>query len=262
MNIPSFSSNLKTGAKGLDFSKYTTFGAPAAAILVSVVVLVLVVLPRFSQALSLRVTNAELTSRADALSKKASLLSGLDEAKLQDQIGLAEQAMPSDKSVFTAVRQIESAASQNGVILERVDVAPGNLSGEDPNAKAGTSQGSAATSTVAPKVDIKIATTSDYKSFLKFLSSVYALPRVLGVRDLTISAAGAAGTSLHADFVIEAYWKPLPTQLGSVESQIQNLTPKEEDLLKSIQTANSSTSSTASAIPNIPTGRSDLFTPF
>jgi len=264
MNLPSISSNLKAETKGLDFSRYTTFGAPIAAIVVSLIVLVVVVIPRFSQALKVRSSDADLASRVNALNQKSTLLSGLDESQLQDELKTAEEAVPSDKSIFPIVRQIETTASQNGVILDKVDVSPGALSdssaGASPSPAPNSQSAGTQTTSAAPSVEVKISTTSDYRSFLKFLSALYTLPRVVSIGDLTL---GATGSSLNVDIVIDAYWKALPTQLGSVETPLAQLTAQEQEVLKNVQAAEATNSAaTSSAIPDEPTGRNDLFAPF
>ena len=261
MNFPGISSNLKTEAKGLDITKYTTLGAPILAIVVSLIVLFIVVYPRFSQALKLRSSNSELASRVDALNAKSQILSAQNETELRQQYGLAEQAIPSEKAVFAALRQVETVAGQSGVILERVDVAPGSVTGNASAAVAGSTADTNASG--ATKVDIKISTTSDYNSLLKFLTSLYALPRVLGIRDLTVAAGGSSsGTALHGDMVVEAYWKALPNQLGSVESAVENITPSEKAILDKVREAGLAVSASSSAAPVVQTGRSDLFAPF
>jgi len=260
MNFPNVSANLKVG-KGIDVSKITTFGAPIGAIGVSFIILLLVVWPKLTEALKLRASNVELASRVESLAVKVQLLSSLDKVQLDSQLGSSEQLLPSDKSIFTFVRQVETAAARNGVLLNKVDVAPGALA-DDGSTKQAPQAGVVVDA--APKVQVKVAMTSDYKSFLNFMSSIYSISRVIGVRDLTLSSGSGTGeaAALRTSLVIDAYWKPLPTQLGSIESPIENLSTKEEDLLKRAKAAEVNESIPPAVVPTVPTGRSDLFAPF
>lgn len=260
MELPGISANLghlKLG-RGLDFAKISTMGVPLGAIGISIIILLLVVWPKLSEALRLRASNEQLATQAEALSLKAQTLSSLDEVALHSQLGSSEQILPSDKAVFAFVSQVELAAARNGVLLNKVDVAPGSLTGDsgDVTPKAGE------TADAAPKVQIKASLTSDYKSFLNFLVSMYSVSRVIGIRDFTISSGAAEEgvATLRSSLVMDAYWKALPTQLGSIESPVENLTKEEEEILKRAKAAE--VSSPPAVVPTVPVGRPDLFAPF
>lgn len=261
MELPGISANLshlKIG-RGLDFAKISTMGVPLGAIGISIIILLLVVWPKLSEALRLRVSNEQLATQAESLSLKAQTLSTLDEVVLHSQLGFSEQILPSDKAVFAFVSQVELAAARSGVLLSKVDVAPGSLTGDsgDATPKAGE------TADPAPKIQVKTSLTSDYRSLLNFLVSMYSVSRVIGIRDFTISS-GASGeqgaAALRSSLVIDAYWKTLPTQLGSIESPVENLTEEEEEILKRAKAAE--ISSPPAVVPTVPIGRPDLFAPF
>lgn len=259
MNLPSLPVNLKIAKSG-DIARLGTFGAPAGAVLVCAIVLILVVWPKMSQALKIRATNAEFSSRIAAFSTKLSILSSLDEKQLESQLGSAEQILPSDKAVFSFVRQIEAASSKNGVILDKVDVAPGILSGADSEIAVPSA---GVVVEAAPKIQVKISIQSDYRAFLSFFRDLYSVPRVIGIRDLSISSGtGENGNILSSSFVVDAYWKSLPTELGSIESPVVDLTSEEKKMLESVKAVEVASGATSSAVPAVPTGRSDLFAPF
>ena len=261
MNLPEISANLhnlKLG-RGVDLGKITTLGAPVGAIFVSLLILILVVWPKLSEALRLRASNVELSSRVGVLSTKVQLLSSLDKAQLDSQLGASEQILPSDKAVFPFVREVELAAVRTGVLLNKVDATPGSLSGDsgEVTPKAGV------VSDPAPKIQVKISMTSDYRSLLNFLSSMYSISRVVGIRDFTISSSSVSGQdslALRTSLVIDAYWKSLPSKLGSIESPIENLSAQELEILARVKAAE--VSSPPAVVPTVPTGRADLFAPF
>lgn len=260
MELPEISANLnnlKIG-KGVDLGRLTTLGAPIAAIGVSLAILLLVVWPKFSEALRLRASNSELVTRVESLSNKVQILSTLDKVELDSQLGSAEQILPSDKGVFPFVRQVEEAASRTGVLLNKVDVAPGSLSGDSADSvpKAGE------TVEAAPKIQVRISITSDYSSLLSFLENMYSISRVIGIKDLTISSGAVADepSVLRTSLVIDAYWKALPTELGSIETPIQTLSEAEGEILDRAEAAQ--VSAPPAVVPTVPTGRPDLFAPF
>lgn len=269
MNLSSFS--IARILPKIEFGRTQALLAPAGAIAIAVIVLVLVIWPKFTQALSIRAENQQLASRAAVLETKVQVLESLDSDQLEEQLGDAERLLPSDKAVFSYIRQIEGAASAAGVILQKVDVAPGVLSGEGalasqaPTAQSAAPAGAPADTLEGAKVQVKISLTSDYKSLVTFLERIVSLARVSAVRDLTIASASATGevAPLRTSMAVDAYFRPLPAELGSIEAPVEALTADEQNLLASVRAATiSSPVATSSAVIAVPTGRNDLFAPF
>lgn len=269
MNLPSFT--LGKSLPKVEFGRTGALLAPAGAILISVIVLVLVVWPKFTQALAIRGENQQLNGRVSVLEAKAGILESLDRDQLQEQLSNSERLLPSDKSVFPYIRQIEGAAAGAGVILNKVDVAPGALSTSNqapvgaPAPASGQNGAGTEPAEAVNKVQVKVAITSDYKSLVNFMERIAGLARVSGVRDLTIASSGTLGETapLRSSMVIDAYFRPLPAELGSVEAPVEMLSAAEEGILTAVRIAEiSAPAATTSAVLPVPTGRSDLFAPF
>lgn len=260
MNLPNISA---TRLVSIDTSRITTMVAPILAIIVSILVLFFIVWPKFTNVLALRSANRGLEVRVKNLESKAQLLSQLDKVEQTSDLGHSEQLLPSDKGVFSVIRQIEVSAGVSGVVLNRVDVTPGSLSSDDSSSAGNTQPGAKTieTADAAPKIQLKIALTSDYNSFLNFIANLYSAARVTSVRDLTFSSSASPGQTapLRTNLIINAYWKPLPTKLGQLESPVSKLTDSEVARLEKVESA---TSSAAVVVPQVPIGRSDLFAPF
>ncbi|OGD89107.1 hypothetical protein A3F45_04185 [Candidatus Curtissbacteria bacterium RIFCSPHIGHO2_12_FULL_41_17] len=243
-------------------TKLTNLAAPVGALVISVLILIFVVWPKFSEVLRLRTANRDLTTRAFNLTQKADKLGSLDNLLLEGQLVAAEQLLPSDKSVFTLVSQIEKTAGASGVLLSRVELTPGNLSENAAPDKPVAAQSAAKDDTlgVASKIQLKISISSDYRSLVIFLNNILSLPRAVAVRDLTIAASSSSGSSqIKASMLVDAYWKALPKQLASIESPVEEPTPNEASRLERIS---STGFSTLPSIPSVPLGRQDIFAPF
>jgi|SRR3989344_3291613 len=261
MQIPSIS--ILKSQSNVGFTKYSSLSAPVGALVVSLVILVFVVWPKFSEVLRLRSANNDLAIRAQNLSIKAEKLKGLDQALLEQQLVAAEQLLPSDKSVFTLVSQTEKTAGASGVLLNRVELTPGNLSenaAPDKPVPASPSENEDVSSQ-ASKIQLKISISSDYRSLVIFLNNILSLPRAVSVRDLTIAASSSSPQSsqIKASMLLDAYWKPLPKQLASIESSVEEPTPNEAARLERIR---STGFSTPTSVPSVPLGRQDIFAPF
>lgn len=255
MNLPTVA--IPKVSEGLEVRGLTLI-APIGAILASLLILFLIVWPKYNQIKELKVSNDDLSARAQSLEEKAVILASLDETTLEQQLAAAEAMLPSEKEVFTFIRQIETAVGSTGVLLGRVEVVTGtindggNLSVPPP---AAGDPGLGLVS-VAPKVQARLSITSSYSSLLQFLSSMYNAARVVTIDDLTI--ASSSGAQIRASVTVDAYWKPLPVDLGSIEKVVVRLNEGEIALLDSVV---SEDLSSQPSVPEVPLGRSDLFAP-
>lgn len=257
-------------------SKILKLGAPIAAFLISFVVLIFVVWPTINKVISITVSNGQLSERVGSLQSKADVLQTLDKSQLDQQLSASEQLLPSDKGVFSIVQQIEREASLSGVILNKVDVAPGSIGsaapGQDasstpaPVAAGASSADLAGTTVDTPFVQLKVSLTGDYRGFLSFMKAITSLSRVVSIHDLTIIAGGGEASSvIHVQMTVNAYWKALPSELPPVESPIEKLTDAEIGILQNVKFEDITSASIiggGTSAPAQPTGRTDIFAPF
>src|SRR3990167_316697 len=263
MDLSAVSKATAKAESSLDIAKYTSLAIPAVSILVCLAIFMLVVWPKFSQALQIKKSNAEFIQKADSLKQKAAILASLDKTELEKQVVAAEQLLPRDKNVFLLVSQIERAAASSGVLLNRVESTPGSLeavSGEPPANAPAPSAGAA--TEIAPSVKVNVSLTSGYSSLLQFLNNVSTIPRTVSISDLSVSSATSEGSAqLKVSMSIFAYFKPMPTDLGSIETPVTELTQSEKDKLEKIIDTGLATTPSVS-VPQVPIGREDIFAPF
>src|SRR3972149_8971980 len=121
MDLSAVSQATAKAENSFDIAKYSSLAVPAVSILVSLLILFLIVWPKFSESLQIKNSNSELTQKVASLKQKADVLTGLDQEELEKQVVAAEQLLPSGKNVFLLVSQIERAAASSGVLLNRVE---------------------------------------------------------------------------------------------------------------------------------------------
>lgn len=238
----------------VDFGRWQTIVAPFAAIVVSLAIFILVIWPKFTEAFRIKAKNVELEARVSGLGEKAQFLQSLDKFLLDQQLAVAEAMLPSDEALFSFVRQVESAAATSGVTLNKIDVGPSPT----------TTSGAKSEAESGPKIQVKVSLTSDYRALVAFLERIISLPRANGIFELTISSSAIGGQSgtLRTFALINAFWRPLPGDLGLIETPVSGLTEKELELLDKAQVVAVSTPSFGAVVPLVPTGKSDLFAPF
>ena len=261
MNLPTIA--LPKIGNEVDLSRWISLGAPGGAIVVSLVILLFIIWPKFTQILQLRSDNRELAGRVQNLNLKTQKLASFDKESLDLKLGASEQLLPSDKGVFSLVTQMERTAAASGVLLNRVDIAPGSLhdTGSAKNTTAASSQPDGQV-TIGQSIQLKMSITGDYKSFEQFLKNIFSVSRILAIKDLNLSASTSSSdqsSQIRAAMTIDAYWQPLPKELNSIESPVEDLTESELAILN--QVSSTGTISTP-LIPSVPTGKTDLFSSF
>ena len=261
MDLSTVTKSTAKAESSLDIAKYTSLVVPAVSIALSFLVLFLIVWPKFSETLQIRNSNSELAQKVGSLDEKAGILSNLDETELGEQVVAAEQLLPSDKNIFLLISQIEKAAAGSGVLLNRVETAPGLAEAVSAGQSAGsTPSGAGAQPAIAPSVKVSVSFTSGYSSLLQFLNNALTLPRVISISDLSVSASSSEGSAqLKATMSIIAYFKQLPTDLGSIEAPITELSDSEKARLKQIVDTGLAT---FGQVEQVPVGRADIFAPF
>ncbi len=261
MNLPQITT-ARVGGATQDLSKAISLAVPLGGVIASLLIAFLIIWPKINEIFELKKSNEQLVVRAQKIEDKAAFLVTLDKVELEEQLAAAEQLLPSDKKVFTVLKQVEETAAVSGVLLNKIDVVVGTLgdtAAPEAVPAAGSLNASSNFQSIAPSVQLKLSATSDYPSLLRFLTSIYSFSRVITIDSISLSAGVAEGVQIRTVFTLDAHWKILPQTLGSVESPVQALTLQEEELLSKVA---SPEVIEAPVVPQVPTGRGDLFTPF
>lgn len=260
MNLPNIGTLKATG--GMENLRGLALAAPVGAILASLAILALIVWPKYTEIQQLKADNLELATRAQGLEEKVQVLATLDSRNLEKQLAAAEALMPSEKEVFVLIRQIENASASTGLLLNKVEVVPGTINDAGGDTQPGAGGAVAAppvgSTSIAPKIQVRISVTTTYGSLLQFLSALYSGARTVTVDDITVSTSSGE-SQVRAAITVEAFWKPLPVDLGSIEKPVVKLSDKETQILNAVAEKGLSSQPT---VPTVPLGRSDLFAPF
>ena len=240
-------------------------------IAVCLIIIVMIVWPKFNEVVRLRAENEKLKERAGMMLEKSQILSGLSSDELEDQLIKAERILPSDKAVFSMISRVEKAARDAGVILDKIDLVPGAVVGEEPtagqigggNAPAGVQGGDLGlVGSDTPRLIIKAAITGDYRATLTFLNNLDSSVRLVSISDLAITRADSTSGGLRSSMGVNAFWKPLPKELPSLEAPIEEISDVEAKILEQAKVAVEASGSANIIVPQVQIGRTDLFATF
>ena len=264
MNLPTIASANNTKPKA-QFGKILLLAAPVGGIVASLIVAVFIVWPKVNEVMVLREANVELALKADALDAKIATLQSFDQAELEKQLSLSDKLLPSDKGMFTFLAQIETMRAQAGVLVNKVDVTAGSLDGSGVEsgavgAAAAANSSKSPTSSLSENVEVKLSLSSSYASLLQFLSTMYSASRVVAVDDVSLSSTSDTAGLIRSTLTVRAFWQPLPSDLGSVEDPVSELTSKEKELLDKVEVV--AVAAPQIVVQPLTPGKADLFAPF
>lgn len=180
------------------------------------VVLSLVFLkPKLWEIFRLRQSYSTNEKKISQLTKKITVLEGLDQNDLVSKSEPILQILPSLKDVPTVFSKLKGLGSETGATISVVKVEPGELEIATASAKEILS---------LPFSVIVIADVDKLKSFLTKIESSRPL---MIIENLEVS--GKENNLLEAEIKFNTYYLPLPESLGPIETAVTFLTSQEQE---------------------------------
>lgn len=233
---------------------YQGFVVSGAIVLFGVVALLFAVIPGIRTTVALYDDLGELEGQIKNLSAKLSFLESLREEELRGQVAELLAAVPEEKSVPTILGTIEGLAQQTVVTIDDMSLtSPGSLA-----------TGSAARQSAAEKkigasgLPFSLNASGTYEAVRDFVGKINAVRRLFDVTSFDVSTSGTGETKLRLS--LTAFYQPLPSSIGSVESPVARLSEKDRATLENVlQFPDVSPSSGVPLTPILTDGKRDPF---
>jgi len=179
--------------------------------------LVLFLIPKFNEILSIRKDIQKKDIEIEKLSQKLADLQTLSEAELYDMSTLLLSALPTKNDYYGILSSIRKSALDNNVILTDFNLTPGIVDDSDkPSGNGAVLSSSFDLSFSAPDV-----------SFKDFLTSIENSLPLISIKTIKIetktSTESASFTNFTGEASIDSYFLGLPTFLGSTDKPLQKI---------------------------------------
>ena len=212
------------------------------------------VIPLVQKTLAINSNRIGLIADVRGLETKLTVLQNLDEDTLRANLQTLLSAIPSDKSLATLMGTIDGLTAQTGVTVGTLALAkPGSLATE--SAKKLSADEQAVGSSILP---FTINISGSFDQIRAFLASATSVRRSLRIRSFGMTLRGEA--IVTATLMMDAFYAPLPSAIGSVRQPIAPLSEKDTQVIAKlsgmplmIQTG------TAVVAPAAGAGKSDPF---
>lgn len=195
------------------YLKYRFYIFPVIIVVTSLVLIVFVIYP---QSMALVNGFGELQQKSNklqVLKLKASDLEGLNEIELTQKINILLTALPSDKEYPSLIGVLKGLGSQLGITLSSIQIGQ-----------------AVSTSNSGSSFIVNLEITAPQTLISRLATSIESSPRVMKVRSIDLSYNKSTNL-VNGIFVLDVYFVPLPTTIGSAESPLPKLSEKDQQTI-------------------------------
>lgn len=197
-----------------------------------------------------------LSEQTATLKKKLTTLNALDEETLRIKLTNVLAAVPADRSFPTLFETVEAVAAQTGVGIIDVSLSGGATLATPSAAKLSAADKKLGTRTIPFSVTVK----GPLESLEKFIALVPNVRRLLRTRTFSIAFPKEPG-AVSVVLGMDAFYEPLPTNLGSAKTVLPLLTAADESIITRLTAMPLAVQSAAAPEPVIGKVKSDPFSP-
>lgn len=232
------------------FKKYAILFASGAAMVVIGVLTILLLLPNFRQAKLIFSQQMVLQQQKDRLSQKDKALEEVDYKYFQDAYPKINWVLPESKDFVSLFSTFDSIQSKTGLTVLKANFQLGLIS-------TGSSTLAKTTSAGAYTVPLSIDVAGDIPKLQKFLKSFSDFSgRFITIDEIRWKFKSDG--SVLAELVGKAYFYPVPSQIGSLDTPLPLFDKQKEEILANIAQI-SLAETEAVEFEKIPIGKRDLF---
>ncbi len=182
-------------------------------------------IPSIQKAIALYREVASLQTEVNKIQEKASMLSGIDQAGLENTVEQVLAAIPSDKSVTTLMATVEAVAGKSNLVVTDMSI-EGIGSLASGSAKLATKpEGNTLTEIVTFQGELP--------QFRNFLADAIRVRRLMRIKSLELTAIPKS-TMMNMKLAVEVFYSPLPASIGKATDSLPPLTPKELETLEKL----------------------------
>lgn len=213
--------------------QYNKYLITLVFIMIAVGSIVLWFIPSFSS-LYTRFTSIQTEKKeVTQLERKASFLSSLDEAGLDNSVSVLTSALPAESLYPTILMLVDALVQQQGLSIGGFSVSGGTI---DSSASAGVRRKSSS-SDKAFTVPFEFSLKGPLDKIRTVLEQSLTIRRLVRFDTLSVGlGVGSASESgdLTTSITASVFYQPLPTTMGSIKDLLPEISMAEQDILSKI----------------------------
>ena len=177
---------------------------------------------------AMRDSSNDLGKQITILEQKATILDAIDETTYKNYLADLSLAVPTDKSLTSLFSTIDGLSNESGVSLSNFTLAkPGAIATD--SAKRLSNEERKAGSSFLP---FTLTVSGTYEQIRRFVENSIQVRRFFRIRFFSITFDQKETISVNMG--MDAYYAPLPTNLGSVQQTIEPLSVSDQAVIEKV----------------------------
>lgn len=230
-----------------NLTQYKSYLIPILVLAIIFVTSLVFLKPKIVGLSQIQKKNSVERKKLAQLSQKVASLEGLDLNELTTKSDTLLKILPAEKDVPNFMATLKVLSQQTNVTLKTLKMDPGGISTDSAQPKK-EEKG-------LPFITISLIVRGDseeIKEFAQKVENVIPLMRIT-----TLSLSNKEDNFTEASIVLNAYFLPLPQNIGQLEQPISLITQEEESTYQSLFGLTSA--ATESGFPEVSSGRENPF---
>lgn len=207
----------------LILKRWQLFLVPVASILFTLILIMVVLIPKVNQVRDLYLKTKEASARLERLTLKLSELEGIDEGALVQRKELSLRAIPDNKSIMQTVSSISNFVRDSDLLITSLEVSPGEISTQSASQKKDK----------LDRLRLAIDLEGKPENVLNFIERVENLLPLISLNTFSINSYQ---NQSRVSLIIESFSAALPEGLGKLEAPLLKINETDEGTLRKLET--------------------------
>jgi len=230
-----------------NLARYKSYLIPISVLAIIFLTSLIFLKPKIMGLSQIQKGNAVERKKLAQLSQKVASLEGLDLNELVTKSDTLLKILPAEKDVPSFMSSLKVVGQQTNVSLKTLKMDPGGIS-------TGSAQPKKEEKGL-PFIPISLIVSGgseQIRDFIQKVENVIPLMRIV-----TLNLSNKEDNFTEANIVLNAYFQPLPQNIGQLEQPISLITQEEESTYQSL--SGLSSVATESSLLEVPSGRENPF---
>lgn len=195
------------------YQGYKLYIFPGVVTLSSLFLIIFAIYPQTAKLIANQKTEGELVIKSQFLEAKAQVLANYNEVDLSAKVDFALSAYPADKDFGNTIGLLQTLTAQVGF-----------------NILSLTFEGGGNASTSSSSFQVKLDLTGAKALLATLLNNIEVSTRLMKVSSIEISPTNDS-QKVNVVITISVLYSPIPSNFGSVDSPLPELSSKDEELI-------------------------------
>lgn len=214
----------------INSSKLALYIIPLLIVIAAILVTLTFVLPKLTEALTLKDELPHKKEQLSMLVQKRKLLESIGQGEVATFLTEADLALPTEKDPTSILVALENAAQLTSYTVDSVNFAPGIVSSQ--TAQRRSDLQAEVLHKEVPALAIGVSTRGTTPQFLDFLDTLFSSRRLFDLSSIEFNYVSKEEDFLSSNLTIYAFYQPEIKEVTDALSPLPEITASEKEFLR------------------------------